>query len=362
MDVAVFGAGVSGLTAAISFKRAGHKVRVYEKNPVDPEAGMGFILLKKGIQQLQALDIKIDSLSIGIPLIDFQLRNPQGIINKVENLPEGAMGVARHRLIACLREHLTEDEIFFGSGVKSYNPSPYHSCCIDDVVLGSGERVKADLYIAADGVRSKARSLMFPHWHNASARVHEIVALAHAPSLVDWSGNMFNKFVNCSGGLAFGMVPVSREHLVWYMQFDTHTYAIPDLDIERRKSQLWDLVGDWAPEVRQAIQSSDMRRAHVWRPVDANVLPHFHMNNLALVGDAAHPLLPFTSQGLSAAIEDACTLFKCIQCMPSIAQGLQDYSFLRVPAVTPFVMQGRSIESSFLKRRSEMHDVLPIAA
>jgi salicylate hydroxylase len=362
MDVAIFGAGVSGLAAAIGFKRAGHTVRIYEKNSNNPEAGMGFILLRNGIQQLQAIGVKIDPLAIGIPLINYQLRNPQGDVNKVERLPDGSLGVARNRLITCLQQHLADEDMFFESSVESYNLSSSQPSCIEDVTLSSGKRVKADLYIAADGLRSKARSLMFPQWHNASARVHEIVALAHDPSLVEWAGNMFNKFVSCSGGLAFGMVPVTNEHVVWYMQFDTHTYAIPDFDVERRKQRLWDLVGDWAPEIRQAIQSSNLRRTHVWRPVDTNVLPHFHMNNLALVGDAAHPLLPFTSQGLSAAMEDSCTLLKCIQSMPSIQQGLQDYSFLRVPAVAPFVMQGRAIETSFLKSRSEAYDVLPIAA
>lgn len=56
------------------------------------------------------------------------------------------------------------------------------------------------------------------------------------------------------------------------------------------------------------IAVADMTNSHVWKPINSDLPERLHAKNAVLTGDAAHPLLPFTSQGTSMALEDSIVL------------------------------------------------------
>ena len=106
-------------------------------------------------------------------------------------------------------------------------------------------------------------------------------------------------------------------------------------------------------------------RVHLWRPVETELIPQFHRANLALAGDAAHPLSPFTSQGVSSAIGDAVALAKAVDAVAkgesTLESALSGYSLERHAKCAPFVAKGRELSRDFLAPLTAKSLLLPIA-
>jgi 2-polyprenyl-6-methoxyphenol hydroxylase-like FAD-dependent oxidoreductase len=74
---------------------------------------------------------------------------------------------------------------------------------------------------------------------------------------------------------------------------------------------------------------------------------------VVLLGDSAHPMLPFTSQGSSAALEDALRLATVLRGTNGgdaveVREALQRYSALRGPELVPLLEEGRELRRLFL--------------
>jgi 2-polyprenyl-6-methoxyphenol hydroxylase-like FAD-dependent oxidoreductase len=95
------------------------------------------------------------------------------------------------------------------------------------------------------------------------------------------------------------------------------------------------------------------RVVHRWRTTDLDPLPRLHRGNVVLVGDAAHPLLPFTSQGVPAALADAQTLGQGLVGVDlrrpaELSTALACYSDRRLPVLAQLIEQGRQLQHRFL--------------
>src|SRR5689334_15993977 len=106
MNIAIFGAGIAGLTAGITLQGQGHNCRIYERMRPGLETGMGFILMPEGIDCLQGLGVKLTGEHGGIPLHCYCCRNSAGQILYEQPLPPGARSLRRRHLIAALTEAL----------------------------------------------------------------------------------------------------------------------------------------------------------------------------------------------------------------------------------------------------------------
>src|SRR5262249_41352873 len=222
-----------------------------------------------------------------------------------------------------------------------------------------------DLYISAEGIRSRARQALYPDWPSKQAQVLEIVGLVRCESTVCWASHTFNKFHAVNGGIALGMLAVDAEHVIWYMQFDSKRFPPPaettrDL-AETRRQFVHLLVGDWAEPIPHLISITDFAKTHLWRPLDADLVPQFHRGNLVLIGDAAHPLSPFTSQGVSSAIADAVALAEALHAEPDREAALSRYSRERRAQCLPYVAKGREITRHFISPQIGSTILLPIA-
>src|SRR5260370_2229803 len=81
--------------------------------------------------------------------------------------------------------------------------------------------------------------------------------------------------------------------------------------------------------------------------MDTDPVPHFYQGNLVLVGDAAHPLSPFTSQGVSSALADAVALASAVNAKVKtgrdLTHALAAYSVERRDQCAPYVAKGRQL-------------------
>ncbi|MGC2697555.1 MAG: aminotransferase class I/II-fold pyridoxal phosphate-dependent enzyme, partial [Candidatus Angelobacter sp.] len=231
--------------------------------------------------------------------------------------------------------------------------------------LNTGATVNADLYVSAEGIHSRARDALFPGWPSSPAQVLEIVGLVRCAETARWAGNNFNKFHAPSGGIALGTLAVDREEVIWYIQFDAQRFPPPPDDApdpaQARRKFAQSLVGGWAKPVPHILEIADFSRTYLWRPLDTDLVPQFHRGNVVLVGDAAHPLSPFTSQGVSAAISDAVSLSESLKTEPDLESALSRYSHERHEQCASYVGRGRQLTQHFLSPQIAGAVLLPIA-
>ncbi len=355
MDVAIFGAGIAGLMTAITLQARGIRCRIFERHPQIHEAGMGFILVPEGIDRLQSFGVSL----AGVPLDRFYFRDADGQIMHEEPMPAGALAVRRPDLIAALVRTLPAGVVTFNSALDDLEFDG--SGAVTAALLSSGARVTADLYVGTEGIRSKARQVLYAEWPSPQAQALEVVGLANSDRAMRWAGHNFNKFHAPDGGIALGMLPMATGHVLWFLQFDGERFPLNQEDAEAERSFVYKLVGDWGGPVADLLATTDFSRVHVWRPVDTDLVPRFHQRNLVLAGDAAHPLLPFTSQGVSSAIADAVALADLVTSKENLSEALARYTTERREQCVPYVAKGRELMQKFLEPQGANSVALPIA-
>jgi len=359
MEIAIFGAGIAGLATAVALGVRGHGCRIYERSRESQDAGMGFILVPDVCERLQRLGVP----TVGVPLRTYHCRNQAGEVLYSEAILPGTRSVLRRDFIAALAAALPPGDLLsFDDELTAFQFDTRGRTT--EARLASGRRIHADLYIAADGTGSRARQALFPGWPMPPARVQELVGLVRSAEAIRWGEQNFNKFFATEGGLAFGVLQVDAEHVVWYVQFDSQALAAP-AGAHARRGFVTSLVGDWAEPIPALLAVSDFNRVHLWRPIDSDLVPSFHRENLVLVGDAAHPLSPFTSQGVSSAVADAMSLANAVASASSgamtLEQGLAAYSRDRRQGCVPYIEKGRYFRQKFLSPLSTHTDLVPIA-
>jgi 2-polyprenyl-6-methoxyphenol hydroxylase-like FAD-dependent oxidoreductase len=89
-----------------------------------------------------------------------------------------------------------------------------------------------------------------------------------------------------------------------------------------------------------------------------DLLPSFHVENIVLIGDAAHLALPFTSAGTTNALVDAHTLFNCLIEAENYTQAFEKFYGLRAEHVSKQIQMGRDVKRDFLNPSSKDDDEL----
>jgi cysteine-S-conjugate beta-lyase len=369
MEIAIFGAGIAGLMSAITLRAKGHRCQIYERMRQGQETGMGFILMPDGIDCLQSFGVNLTGENSGAPLQRYFCRSSSGQILYEQPLPAGTRSIRRSQLIGALMKALPVDSTpRFDAELAALECDDTGS--VAQARVNTGANVKADLYVSAEGIRSRARQTMYPGWPSPPAQVLEIVGMVRCKSTVRWASNNFNKFHAVTGGIALGTLAVDSEHVIWYLQFDSQRFPQPAEDAanfaEARKKFVTSLVGNWADPIPHLFSIADFSRTHLWRPLDTDLVPAFYRGNLVLVGDAAHPLSPFTSQGVSSAVADAVALAEnlCpenVKTPSDLEQALSRYSTERREQCAPYVAKGRELTRHFLTPEIGSTILLPIA-
>jgi aminotransferase len=363
MKVHILGAGVAGLSCALAFSRRAKvdDVVVYERDSEESlplRAGHGLILMQNGVNALRALD-SMSILDGCTPIAQAIFQDEHGLTIRTDTLTD-VYCVTRKAIVEGLRKQLPAETIKLN-----------HQCeriLLERTRRTDHQRVRAlmfkngqteaiadgDLLIGADGGRSTLFRTLNPGVDRPLSRVKEIVTMTHMPDLAAQLGGRFIKTMFPSRGLAFGLLAPTATDVIGFLQFDSECYQPPkrhatEEDFRRFLNEV--LMG--APEpVPSYLRKANLATAHVWYPFNAEWPRQMHCDNAVLIGDAAHPLLPFTSQGVAAAIEDAIILVDDITSAQNdpraMATALRGFSEDRKQDVAAYVDGGRSILASFV--------------
>ncbi|MFM7640565.1 MAG: FAD-dependent oxidoreductase [Cyanobium sp.] len=347
----IIGGGIAGMASAIALGRGGWSCTLLEQDPQRARPGQGLLLPPGGCRALERLGVRpIEGFSAAIER--YELCQADGRLDQQFAIP-GARSLLHQDLLQALQEALPAGTRLEVGG-----------CLALAAVAGGGWEVisnslpnrHADLIVAADGVGSVCRRQLFPTAQLTPERTTEVVLVTRAAALVQQLRGSCRKYQDRRGGLALGLLPCSNDQLVVFAQFASARHS-PSAGPEAA-ALLRRCFGGWNPLLDQLLKGLDTSNSRLWRTTYLEPLPRLHDANLVLVGDSGHPLLTVTSQGASAAMEDALVLAESLATLPTtglagLASGLDRYSRARLPLLVELVREGRARQQQFLDTSSK---------
>lgn len=356
----IIGGGIAGLAAAITLRRAGWDVVVKERAPAFSEVGLGFIILPNGLEALDQVGAGEYVRKHGKIINRAVIRTPEGNIIKKDVL-DNCLGIKRSSCIDALRQLVPAELVHTAAEFSHFEYDSDGNAVAAH--FRNGERIEADVFIAADGAGSAIRKLMFPDHPVGTTRIKELVGIADMPDMVQQLDGSLLKTQSSEEGLSIGLLPCNDKQVIWYIQFDCEKYDLTDLSTENKKAFATKLLGHWPDPVPYVLQHTDYRKAFLWFTKDMPVLPAFHKNNVVLMGDAAHLVLPFTSQGVNSALQDAIILGRLLKTCSSsntFDEVFTTYHQCRKEILEEYHLFGKMMARRFLDPLHYKNEEVPI--
>jgi salicylate hydroxylase len=312
LEIAIVGAGIGGLATGIGLRRAGHNVRVFEKSKFANEVGAAIVIPANvdGIMK----KLGIDSEKHGANLENVRsFRSMNGdLMFEQDYTGQEAAGRLIHRVDlheALKTSALSEGvEIILGSTVVAIDPTAA------TVALKTGALIKADAVIIADGVHSNNREFVDPKAPSPSVfHISMFRMLIPCSKLAECPDTTI--FLNPPGKLSIYMVEGGRRVVAYPCRSNTVMNAaglypsslFKEHDSpEAVQNQLNEIFSDFHVSCTSLFKAAtDVSQ---WRLYDLQPLNTWVSGRAALMGDAAHPVLPYAAQGGAQALEDAAAL------------------------------------------------------
>ncbi len=311
-SITILGAGIGGLTAAVALARRGANVTVLDQTPELADVGAGIQITPNGSAVFEALGLGRRLHNISVPLEQVELRdyhsgksilnlqmndrrhsnnNPYLLVHRADLIDMLAASVKRHGVTLSLGKKITGVAIGFDQATLPVEDGPQRT---------------TKILIGADGLRSLTR---------------QSVTVARKPEFtgqVAWRTTIEARHVPI-----YDTVPTATiyagpgRHLVTYPVRGGALINI--VGVEARESwaaegwnhrddpeNLRNAFSGFAPEVRRLLSLCD--DVYLWGLFSHPVAESWHQSGVAILGDAAHPMLPHLAQGANMAVEDAWVL------------------------------------------------------
>lgn len=330
MKAVITGAGIGGLTAALCLHHFGHDAMILERADTISEVGAGIQISPNAMHVMRALGLDEAIVARGFLPRASQMRIGRNgrelMTNSMAHYPQlyGAPYVHIHRadLIAVLQQ--AAEERLPKALKTAHNVTGYDQ---DDksayALLSDGARVKGDVLIGADGIKSAIRAQMHgaqqPRFTGnvawrAVVPVERLGRNSPPPNACVWLGDGKHAVTYLlRGGSEANFVGVV-ESSGWQDESWTAQGT--------RRDALADFAG-WHPIITNIIQHADVH--YRWALFDRKPLNHWHDGRVVLLGDACHSMPPFMAQGAAQAIEDAYVLARHLSQNDSPQAAFQQY-------------------------------------
>ena len=352
---AVIGAGIGGLTTALSLHEVGATVDVFDSVQELRPLGVGINLLPHAVRELDALGLlgNLRARCIAPSLLLYCTKRGQEIWREPRGLSAGYpwpqlsihRGVLQEVLLEAVFDRLGPDALHLDRrlvhvGSKGARP----------VVEFQDGEFEADVVVAADGIHSAVRAQHYPsegppQWNGSLLwrGVAEIDPVMDGQTMI-WAGHPDQKFV----GYPIADLTEGKQAFNFIAELRRPGSELGKAEDWNRRGSLddflpyfkeWDFGWLDVPSIVQAAPET-----YLFPMVDRDPVPRWTFGRCALLGDAAHPMYPIGSNGASQAILDACVLAGCIRRHhDDIDWPLHHYELARRPATAAIVRANRRL-------------------
>ncbi|KAI0456865.1 putative monooxygenase [Xylaria acuta] len=333
--VLVIGAGFAGLTAAIECHRKGHSVTLLEKFPelkllgdiisFGPNSSRIFQRWPGVAEQMDALSQRADGLVIKNWLGETLLKQTW-----TEEQNEFGIRFDGHR--GEFHEVVYKHALDIGVDVRlDARVEDYFE---DDdeagVVLEGGERITANVVLAAEGVRSRGRKIVLGYDDRPKASGYAVYRtwfdadeIAKDPDLQFFTNNGDKHVAWLGPDVHFIAASVKGgKDFSWVCTHKDEQDIEESWSFEAPLSDARKVLEGWDPIVQKILDKTPSPLID-WKLVYRDPLPTWisARRRIALIGDSAHPFLPTSIQGASQAMEDGATIAVCLSRARATAAG-----------------------------------------
>jgi salicylate hydroxylase len=317
MKIAIVGGGIGGLTTALALTRRGLPVTVHERSPQLVDQGAGITLAPNATRVLYYLGLGADleETAVTPSVIEYRHYRTGEVISRLMTRDfraiYGAPHMRLHRwdLQHALMTRLAEAApraLRLGSEVERVVTRDSHV----ELSFADGREETADVVIAADGIRSVIRETLFhpaPPVFSGFVAWRGLVETAklprelHESAVAFGQGRHMNRYLVRRGEL-LNFVAVARRD-----QWEPEGWNIP-APLDEFQAEFSSFDEGTRTIISRAVEGQVFKWGLFGRPW----LDEWSRGRVVLLGDAAHPMLPFLGQGAANAIGDAMILTRCL--------------------------------------------------
>ena len=331
LEISIVGAGIGGLVAALALKKRGHKPIIYEKTESLSELGAGIQLSPNANKVLKYLGVMKELQKDVYEPEAFQFVHyrtgkvlaQQALKNSSAKL-YGSPNYDVHRadLQKALLKIINKEEIQIEKNSEIIDL--YEE--VNGAFIKTKERViGSDAVIGADGIHSIVRKKL---WGEDQARYTGNVAWRMLVPIEKIS----SKFIQQNTKVWLG----PKKHFVQYLVkggnflncvclVEQNDWTNEDWSEKGDISELRHIFSDWHPEIQEILKVTKPDSLFKWGLHDRTPMNKWSKGRFSLLGDAAHPMLPFVAQGAAMAIEDGIVLASSLSSFENVELGLNDY-------------------------------------
>jgi salicylate hydroxylase len=307
LRAAIVGGGIGGLTAANALVRRGVDVTIFEQADVLGEVGAGVFVYPNGLRQLERMGLGKALAEVGAKVGEGSeyYRKDGTVVGQILTTDSsgwnGIYGMHRADLLRVLAEALPSTSIRTGHRCVGFEQNTTAA----RLKFANGENAEADVVIAADGILSTLQKYVvdpaMPEYSGSRA----YRGLVSRDKLPEWRKEAHQIWMG--DGKHFMVFPVRSGRLLNYVGFvPTRSETVESWSAIGNRDELAASFKGWDSLVVRLLEK--VETCFWWGLYDRKPLTAWTNRRLALLGDAAHAMLPHLGQGANQAMEDGVAL------------------------------------------------------